>query len=172
MRKVYCALLLAVLVISCSAAGMTWKRIRLTDAGTISIPQHWNVLAQDSSVIENAYGKGVSCRTLLSTQASDALMAVLLYWPYSGDSAQKFASDIAESLMLRYGSKSRPTNSEMKIGVIRASTVTYRIDSENDQKVTAFTHRGKTFCLVITYRHSDEYRVSRLTRGILSRWQL
>ncbi len=171
MRRVYCALLLAVLVILCSAAGMTWKRIRLTDAGTISIPQHWNVLAENSAVIQNAYGPGVSCRTLLSAQEPNASMTVLMYWPYTGDDARKLASDIAESLRLQYGSQSRTTTNESNIGSIRATTLTYMIDSGNDQKITAFTHRGKAHCVIMTYRHEEEYRFSRLARGILSRWQ-
>ena len=171
MRRVLCALLLAAIVISCAAAAMTWKRVRLESAGTISIPQSWKVLDAASSVTENAYGKGVSCRTLLSAEGADASMTVLLYWPYSGENAQKFASDIAETLRLRYGSKSRTRPGEMKIGSIRASSVTYSIDDVNDQRVTAFTHDGKAYCMVSNYRHAEEYSFSKLLRNILSRWQ-
>ena len=98
-------------------------------------------------------------------------MTVLLYWPYSGDNAQKFASDIAGTLRLRYGSKSRPRPGEMKIGNIRASSVTYSIDDINDQRVTAFVQDGKAYCLVSSYRHNEEYSFSRLLRNIISRWQ-
>ena len=171
MKRLYCALLLAVLVLSGSAAGLTWKRIRLESAGTISLPQSWNVLPENSAVIENAYGAGVSCRTLLTAQASNASITILLYWPYTEENAQKFASDIAETLRRQYGTNSRPSPGEMKIGTIRASSLTYSLDNLNDQKVTAFTRSGKVYCLISNYKHTEEYSFSRLIRNIISRWQ-
>lgn len=91
--------------------------------------------------------------------------------PYSGENAQKFASDMADSLRMRYSSNSRPQFSEMKIGNIRASSVTYGIDNANDQKVTAFVQGGKIYCIVTSYKHSEEYTFSKLVRNVITSWR-
>lgn len=67
MRRSYIPVLtLIIVVLSCCASRVMWKRITLPQSGVISIPQSWRALEADSAVTENAYGPGVSCRTLLS----------------------------------------------------------------------------------------------------------
>ncbi|MBQ2615602.1 MAG: hypothetical protein IJG51_07975 [Synergistaceae bacterium] len=171
MKRFYSAVLLVIVVISCSNAALAWKRVRLESAGTISIPQSWNVLAGNPDVVENAYGPGVSCRNLLNAEGDNATMTVLVYWPYSANIAKTFASDMAETLQKRYGSSSRPRFSEMKRGTFRASSVTYGIGNGNDQKVTAFVNDGKVYCLIISYRHSEEHTFYNFVRSIITRWQ-
>ena len=171
MKRFYCAVLLVIVIISSSAAALAWKRVHLESAGTISIPQSWNVLEGNSAVIENAYGPGVSCRTLLNTESDNATMTVLVYWPYSENIAKKFAADMADTLRKRYASSSRPRFSEMKLGTFRASSVTYGIDGANDQKVTAFVNGGKVYCLITSYSHLQDHAIYTLMRNMISRWQ-
>ncbi len=171
MKRIYCAILLALLVVSSLAAKAAWKKIRLESAGTISLPHSWNVSTENSAVIQNAYGQGVSCRTLLTAEAPNLSMSILMYWPYDGNNAQKFASDMADSLRLQLGTQSQASSGEMSMGTIRASSVTYALDGSNDQRVTAFVHGKRIFCLVSNYRHADEYAFSRMMRNIISRWQ-
>ena len=169
MRRIYCALVLAVMVISCSAAGMTWKRIQLESAGTISLPSSWNVIAESSSVVENAYGKGVSCRSLLTAEENKtSSLTILTYWPPSGKEPSDVARDVSDSL--RPGSGGRRSTA-IKFGNIEASSITYPYDSINAQKVTAFIKGEKIYCLVLTYDAKDEYRTSSLVRHIISHWR-
>lgn len=59
---------------------------------------------------------------------------------------------------------------EIHAGTTHASLVTYQIDSDNDQKVIAFTRAGKVYCLIASYNHSDEYAFHTLLRKVVSSW--
>ncbi|MBQ3585418.1 MAG: hypothetical protein II964_01765 [Synergistaceae bacterium] len=170
MKKFLYAVFLAALVFAYSAASITsWKRIRLESAGTISLPSSWNVIAESSSVVENAYGKGVSCRSLLTAEENKtSSLTILTYWPPSGKEPSDVARDVSDSL--RPGSGGRRSTA-IKFGNIEASSITYPYDSINAQKVTAFIKGEKIYCLVLTYDAKDEYRTSSLVRHIISHWR-
>ena len=174
MRRVYCAVVLAVLVFVYSAASpiISWKRIHLESAGTISLPASWNVIAESSPVMDNAYGNGISCRSLLTAEENNSSsLTILTYWPSSGKEPSDVARDVANSLRKDYSGSSRLRSTAIKFGDITASSITYPSDSRNAQKVTAFTNRGKIYCLVMTYSTGDEYRISSLVRHIISHWR-
>ncbi len=58
----------------------------------------------------------------------------------------------------------------MQFGSIRVSSVTYHLDSQNAQKVTAFIHNGKIYSLIMVYRRNDENNIAKLLQRIISRW--
>ena len=171
MRKLYYVLALVLVVLFCSAAGLMWKRVPLTQSGVISVPATWRVLETDSAVTENAYGPGVSCRTLLTAESPVLSAVILMYWPYGGDMPGKFVMDMAESLKKRSGLSSTTRLSEIKIGSLLLSSVTYPVGGGNSQKVTAFIRDGKIYSFITNYKAQDEYNVLRDLRGIMSRWK-
>ena len=170
MKRVYCAVVLAALVFVYSAASpISWKRIHLESAGTISLPASWNVIAESSPVMDNAYGNGISCRSLLTAEENNSSsLTILTYWPSSGKEPSDVARDVSDSL--RPGSGGRRSTA-IKFGNIEASSITYPYDSINAQKVTAFIKGEKIYCLVLTYDAKDEYRTSSLVRHIISHWR-
>ena len=94
-----------------------------------------------------------------------------MYWPYNGDMPGKVASDMAASLMARHSPHSQSRQSELKIGGIWASSVTYPTGGGNSQKVTAFIHGGKIYSVITSYKSKDEYEVLKDLRGIISHWR-
>lgn len=172
MRRLYCAVVFALLVVVCSAASpVRLKRVRLESAGTISIPVSWKIIAESSPIVENAYGPGVSGRSLLSAQDGTSTLAIFTYWPAPDKTSTEIAQEISRSLR----GISQPSRfdkaSEMQFGTIRASVISYPLDNENYQKVTAFIHGGKIYCVVINYRPDDEYEISGLVRRIINYWR-
>lgn len=174
MRRFYCAVVLAALVFVYSAASpiISWKRIHLESAGTISLPASWNVIAESSPVMDNAYGNGISCRSLLTAEENNSSsLTILTYWPSSGKEPSDVARDVADSLRKDYSGSGGRRSTAIKFGDITASSITYPSDSRNSQKITAFINGGKIYCLIMTYATKDEYRISSLVRHIISHWR-
>ena len=171
MRKLYCAVVFVVLLfVCCAAAPIPWRRIRLESSGTIMLPSTWNIIAESSPALENAYGKGVFCRSLLSAQEGNATLAILTYWPAPEKTSSEVASDIARSLRGSLDSSRRNPAGEMQFGNMRVSSVTYNLDTENAQKVSAFIREGKIYSIIMTYRRNDENKTVKLIQRIISRW--
>ncbi len=169
MRNFYRAVVCVVLLlVCCAAAPVQWRRIPIESAGTIMLPSSWNVIAESSPTLENAYGKGVFCKSLLSAQEGNNTLTILTYWPAPEKRSSEIAADIARSL--RGGLSYRDSAGEMKFGNIRVSSVTYHLDSQNSQKVTAFIHNGKIYSLIMVYRRNDENNIAKLLQRIISRW--
>ena len=160
MKRVYCALSLAVLMLVSSAAApiAKWKRIVLKDAGTIVLPDSWNVITENLPVLENAYGPGVTSRCLMTAENDDkSLMSVLVYWPSEGRTSSQAAGDIASSLRRNNAVSSPPLAGEIRTKDITASSVTYQTRRNTHQKVAAFIHDNKIFCIISDYSSSDEH---------------
>ena len=173
MRKIYCAFVVVLLVLVCSAASpVRLKRVRLESAGTISIPASWNVIAESSPVSENAYGQGVSGRSLLTARNDDgSTLAIFTYWPAPNKTSSEVAKDVSKSLRGISQPSRFDKESEMQFGNIRASIISYPLDGGIYQKVTAFIHGGKIYCAVINYRPDDEYEITNLVRRIINYWR-
>ena len=172
MRRLYCAVVFAFLVVVCSAASpVLLKRVRLESAGIISIPASWNIIAKSSPVIENAYGPGVSCRSLLTAQDGTSTLSIFTYWPAPNKTSSEAANDISKSLRGISQPSRFDNESELQVGNIRASVISYPLDGENYQKVAAFIHGKKIYCAVINYRPDDEYEITNLVRRIINYWR-
>ncbi len=169
MRKFYRAVVFVVFfLVCCAAAPIPWRRIRLESAGTIMLPSSWNVIAESSPALENAYGQGVYCRSLLSAQEGNDTLSILTYWPAPEKKSSEVAADIARSM--RGGLSHRDSAGELQFGNIRVSSVTYNLDSQNAQKVTAFIREGKIYSIILTYRRNHENKIAKLLQRIISRW--
>lgn len=173
MRRVYlfCAV---VALLLCSAAGVRWKRVYVESSGVgngeaIYLPYTWDIIADSSHIIENAYGQGVSCKSLLTAQEGDSSLSILTYWPAPNKKPDEIARDIDGAIGGNISSSA--SLSDMKIGDIRASSLTSKADSSNNRKVTAFIHGGKIYCLILNYPISQEYSTITLVRNIISRWR-
>ena len=171
-RVFYSVLLVAVLVFGLNAAADLWQKIPLEGSGKISIPKSWNVKASSDSVLENAYGQGVSRRILLEADgpASSSLI-VMKFWPAKGITLDDFAQDLAASLRVQNGVSSLSRAGDMFFGSIKATSMTYRVSPERDQKLTAFAQGGSLYCFILSYKSSDERSMLALTRHIIRRWE-
>ena len=172
MRKLRLAVALFVVALSCHAALM-WKKISLGSDGAVFLPSAWTVQAQNHSVLENAYGPGVSCRTLLTAYGGNEVsMSILEYWPCSENMLRDFVLGMAETLRRQSGSSSRPQLGDIRAGNTVASSVTFRANSEYSQKVAAFCEKGKIYCLIAAYKSSTEREMQYIVRNIVNRWKL
>ncbi|MBQ6972843.1 MAG: hypothetical protein IJP86_10890 [Synergistaceae bacterium] len=183
MRRLYAAVvLLSALSVLFSASSyadsVLWQRIRLEDAGTVSIPGSWTVLQTNQPPSENAYGRGVFCRLCLAAKDSNASIMLMSYWPFSvakaneEETARKFTQDMTSEMMRKYGSSgSHPVYGDIRTGGKVAFVSAYRL-TENAQTTASFFHGGKIYCLVMTYRPSFEYEATRMMRQIINRWKL
>ena len=196
MKKVFALLLVLACFVtppvyaasSSSSTRITWQKIKLDNAGTISIPKNWTVVNKNQKIDKDKYGPGTNYQQCLNAVVKtddpndtyNRSLLVFSYWPVPNDIEEDvleaFIKVMGDELANQYGDITELVSiGDIAGGKIKAKALTYDLHIGKilgvRQKISAFNQGNKIICTIMTYLPDEESQWERMARQIFGRWK-